>query len=214
MKANIKFEIILGILIFLLLLGGGLIAFVYFNKETTQKYVTRFVGSEIITQQTGDGKSEITKVSGTEVVSGEEGETVISATVEKKEVNPEAKAEGEAKNFTKNFTERFGSFSNQNDFENIRNVMIYMTPDMKAGAEKYIKDEIEKSEPGAYYGITTNVLNVETQDFNNKEATFKVKTQRKETSGVPAQTKNLSQTANIKLKNEAGSWKVDEFTWL
>lgn len=198
-----------------MLLGGGLIAFVYFNKDTAEKLKTTFLGSEVVTEATGDGTSKVTKVSESVAVTGEDGAAIVNATVtEKKGSSTEEQEKNELKTFSRSFTERFGSFSNQNDFENIHNVMIYMTPQMEKSSEEFIEKEKKNAQPGAYYGITTKVINMEITEFDGEKATAKVTAQRKETVGVPQQTKNFTQSADVKFKKEGGTWKVDEFNWL
>ena len=215
MRANLKFEIILGVMILVFLIGGGAMAFIYFNKDTAQRISSTFLGGETVVEKTGSGEAEIKKVSETVAINNNGEETIVEVTAEKKGGSSnEQKEENELKTFAKSFTERFGSFSNQNDFENINNVMIYMTPQMVEESEKFIEKEKKNAVPGAYYGITTKVLNMEVTEFEGTTATAKVTAQRKETSGVPQQSKTFTQSADIKFKKEGGTWKVDEFNWL
>ena len=74
----------------------------------------------------------------------------------------------------------------------------------------------EKPKEQVYYGITTNVISMETLNFDadKGEAEFKLVTQRKETSGTPSETKTFNQSAVATFSQEAGTWKVEQFKWL
>ena len=64
------------------------------------------------------------------------------------------------------FAERFGSFSNQSDYGNIRDLQIFMTDNMKVWAENYINDaRAKKTQTTIYYGIVTKAISNETKQF-------------------------------------------------
>ncbi|MBI4779644.1 hypothetical protein HY797_04325, partial [Candidatus Falkowbacteria bacterium] len=65
------------------------------------------------------------------------------------------------------FAERFGSFSNQSDYGNIRDLQIFMTDTMKVWAENYIADaRAKKTQTAIYYGIVTKAISGETKQFD------------------------------------------------
>ncbi|MFH1536401.1 MAG: hypothetical protein ABID45_00270, partial [Patescibacteria group bacterium] len=126
-------------------------------------------------------------------------------------------AENELKSFARSFTERFGSFSNQNDFENIEDIKIYMTKDMQKWSDNYVESE-KKLNPKSenYYGITTDVINMETVNFDNNKGTgeLKITTRRKESKESEGTEDTITQKASVKFVKDGNAWKVNQFTWL
>lgn len=114
------------------------------------------------------------------------------------------------------FAERFGSFSNQSDYGNIRDLQIFMTDVMKNWAENYINDaRVKKTQTAIYYGIVTKAISSETKNFDvdTGRAEILVKTQRRESAGVIGNNSTFYQDIVIKYVREQGVWRVDETYW-
>jgi hypothetical protein len=114
------------------------------------------------------------------------------------------------------FAERFGSFSNQSNYGNLRDLQIFMTARMKSWSQSYIESaRARKTEVAIYYGITTKAILSQVKQFDEQagQAEILVKTQRRESSGVSANGASFYQDIVIKYLREAGIWRVDEATW-
>ncbi|MBU0636625.1 MAG: hypothetical protein ABH818_03135 [Patescibacteria group bacterium] len=115
------------------------------------------------------------------------------------------------------FIERLGSYSNQSDYGNVRDLKIFMSADMQIWADNYIKQvQADHKQTAIYYGITTKAITTEVQRFDDKagEAEILVKSQRREATGTTANATAFYQDAIIKFVHEKkGTWKVDSVSW-
>ena len=206
MQANIKFIIILSILVIILILGGVAFGVIYWQKDNIS-----------ILNQTNTTNSNVNSKIISNLNTNSNQATNTNQDSEEPASKTDAEAENELKSFARSFTERFGSFSNQNDFENIEDVKIYMTKDMQKWADTYVESE-KKLNPKSenYYGITTDVINMDTVSFDNKKGTaeLKITTRRKESKESEGTEETLTQKASVKFIKEGTAWKVKQFTWL
>jgi len=114
------------------------------------------------------------------------------------------------------FSERFGSFSNQSDYGNVRDLKIFMSTKMQNWADSYISQARAKPAASAiYYGITTKAIASAVRQFSSEtgQAEIFVKTQRREASGTTANATTFYQDIVIKFVRERGIWKVDSALW-
>ena len=115
------------------------------------------------------------------------------------------------------FTERFGSYSNQSDYSNLSNLIIFMSDKMKNWAENFIKESrINKGPTDIYYGITTKVVKEEILKYDEdlEVAEVLVNTRRKEASASAENySDTFSQNITISFIKENGAWKVDSAEW-
>lgn len=114
------------------------------------------------------------------------------------------------------FAERFGSFSNQSDYGNIRDLEIFMTDSLKNWAENYVNDaRAKKTQTAIYYGIITKAISSEAKKFDADagQAEILVKTQRRETAGASGNSSTFYQDIIIKYAREQGVWRVDGVYW-
>ncbi len=131
-------------------------------------------------------------------------------------ITEEEKLKAQLEKIVSAFVERFGSFSNQSNYENLEDLMSLMTDNFKSWAENYIR---QKRESGAntsvYYGMITKTMNVSVVDFSQEmgEAEFNVSTQRQESLGSVANSRVFYQDATVRLVEEGGLWKVTEMRW-
>ncbi len=111
----------------------------------------------------------------------------------------------------KSFTQRFGSFSNDTDYENIELSRPFMTEDMINRTNALIIPQDDNAE---FYSISTQSIDVDIVDFGEGAtgATIEVGTRRTERKGLDNPVK-FSQTARLELKKISNQWKVDKFTW-
>src|SRR3990167_3278636 len=114
------------------------------------------------------------------------------------------------------FAERFGSFSNQSDYGNVRDLQIFMTNTMKDWSENYINDaRSRKIQTAIYYGIVTKAISSTVKQFDADTglAEILVKTQRRESAGLAGNSSTFYQDIIIKYIREQGVWRVDGFYW-
>lgn len=125
-------------------------------------------------------------------------------------------SEADLKKMAGSFAERFGSFSNQSNYANIEDLIIFMTASMKNWAENFISSASKGSgDSSIYYGITTKAITAETKSFNPEAgaAEILVKTQRKEATGAMSNFRFFYQDILITF-NKEGAWKVNSAVWL
>jgi hypothetical protein len=124
--------------------------------------------------------------------------------------------EAELKRVAMSFAERFGSYSNQSNFENIEHLKIYMTDSMAAWADRYVEEtKVKNADTSVYYGITTESLKVETILFDEAggKAEFMVTTQRKESQGTTSDLNIFYQDIKIDMIMAEGGWLVNGAWW-
>lgn len=115
-----------------------------------------------------------------------------------------------------NFAERFGSYSNQGNFENIADLYPFMTSSLQDWSEGYVEKQIaERPDPSNYYGMTTKVLSNNFLVFENSTgyAKVKVSTQRREAVDSTENEKIFYQDAEIEFEKIGENWLIDGIWW-
>lgn len=112
----------------------------------------------------------------------------------------------------KTFVERYGSYSNEANYQNIRDVLPLMTSTFAEATEKELAT---KTIPKGFYGMTTHSISVKivTQDEETGTANVLVSTQRIEENGSAQNQLIKYQEIELSFMKEAGVWKVDSATW-
>ncbi|NQU83683.1 MAG: hypothetical protein HQ536_03140 [Parcubacteria group bacterium] len=114
------------------------------------------------------------------------------------------------------FVERFGSYSNQGNFENVKDLFPFMTPSLKVWADRYIEEQtIERPDPSNYYGMTTKAISYELSEFNDSTGYAKVlvSTQKREATGSMENEEIYYQDAEIEFNKIGDEWKIDGVWW-
>lgn len=114
------------------------------------------------------------------------------------------------------FAERFGSFSNQSNFENISDLKVFMTGKMASWADNYIAEMAAKREQtDIYYGITTTAVEKDLKSYSDSsgQAEILVKTQRREATGATNNFTVKYENILITFLKESNAWKVDSAQW-
>ena len=119
------------------------------------------------------------------------------------------------KNMASSFAERFGSYSNHSDFNNIKNLEIFMTDSMRSWAQNMVEQERSKKSSGEYHGITTNAIasNLQKFDKDGGEVKVEVVTQRRESQGEQGNIQTYRQNLTLTYVKREEGWKVDEAFW-
>ena len=112
------------------------------------------------------------------------------------------------------FAERFGSYSNQGNFNNINDLREVMTLKMNAWADNYIAIQKSTVDEGAY-GVTTIAVSSKIIILSEElgQADIMVSTQRQENKGSTVNPRVTYQDIEIELVNTGSGWKVDSAEW-
>lgn len=125
-------------------------------------------------------------------------------------------SEEDLKRIAASFAERLGSYSNQSNYGNIRDLKIFMSAKMKRWADNYIKEEISKNtDSSIYFGMSTKAVSEKVNNFDDRigKAEIVVSAQRRMSTGTMINAVSLQQDIIIYFIKEGGSWKVDEAEW-
>lgn len=134
----------------------------------------------------------------------------------KKPAEPKIVGEEDLKQMAGLFAERFGSYSNQSNYRNMRDLEIFMTDKLAAWVEDFIKKQIEsKVDTSIYYGISSKSISMTVKEFKADEgvARIMVGTQRREAFATGANSNGFGQNIEIVFLKQGGIWKVDEANW-
>ena len=116
--------------------------------------------------------------------------------------------------FARSFVERYGSYSNQSNFENIENLYPFMTARMQASAKAFVAGEQAKRNGVVLYtGVTTRALSTRISSQSAAGALVRIKAQRTESATGIKDPRVYYQDIEIVLKSQGGEWKVDEAEW-
>ncbi|MFA5358347.1 MAG: hypothetical protein WC310_00815 [Patescibacteria group bacterium] len=109
------------------------------------------------------------------------------------------------------FAERFGTYSNQSNFENIKDLQYLMTEDVKSWSEKFISQGNISSDQ--YWGVTTKALAIKSQDIKADTAVIVVSTQRQEYSRDVNKAKIYKQDLKLEYVKSDGNWLISGVYW-
>ena len=110
------------------------------------------------------------------------------------------------------FAERYGSYSNQSNYQNIRDVLPLATVRFRAILGEQLS--APPSAGGGYSGVSSVALRTTTQSFDAGAgaAVILVATQRKNDDSLGA-TRTSYETLTLTFRTESGSWRVDNAQW-
>jgi len=115
------------------------------------------------------------------------------------------------------FVERYGSYSNQSDFENLEDLLSFMSADFAQRTKNFIYSQrLNQRFDQIYYGLTTKAMNSQVIDFYPERnlVKFKVITQKQEIVGGSENANVFYQDAEVEFINSGGIWKVNSLNWL
>ena len=111
------------------------------------------------------------------------------------------------------FLERYGSYSNQSNFENLEDLYPFMTARLRAAEEARVLKMRAALPAGAEYaGVSTKVVSVTLLRADSISAQVRAQTQRREQSANGQRT--FYQAAELTLLKAGEAWKVDGVEWL
>lgn len=110
--------------------------------------------------------------------------------------------------FAKIFVERYGTYSTDNEFQNIKESQALVTKSLwsRIGAGINTKESSQN-----FVGLTTKVMSTRLADWGSDQATVELKTMRTEDkSGVVS---NRYQNATVGMVKEGGVWLANTLVW-
>lgn len=129
------------------------------------------------------------------------------------ELSDEEKEKGFLTKTASAFAERFGSYSNQSNYENLTDLKYFMTTKMKKWVDNKVASKDYSKSNDIYYGITTRAMKAEIKSLGSTTALINVKTQRQEFVGADMNSKVSYRDISITFKKEGNVWKVDSAYW-
>jgi len=152
---------------------------------------------------------------GKEVETSQIEETSTEPTLKEQQLKQEQDTRNQAAGVTsvaKMFVERYGSYSNEANFQNLIDVLPLMTDTFAEETKNFIAKSIL---PETYYGVTTNVLTVavETMDETKGLAVIRLNTQREIAKDSPQNISVENQEILLELVRFEGVWKVTSANW-
>lgn len=152
----------------------------------------------------------VTPVTETPVVSEPEpeGESLVAPLVVRTEPTP---SQASAETVARSFAERFASFSAESRYQNVKDLYPLMTASFRAEQQA----QVARSEASSdYYGVTSSVLSLTTEQFDGASANVKVLLQRVEARGSVTNTTLQRETLSVSLVLEGGAWLVSGADWV
>lgn len=110
--------------------------------------------------------------------------------------------------------ERFGTFSSQNGFQNLRDLQPFMTASLSAWLDGYIRQLGQSRSTATYTSTATLALRATVKEFDTDagRATVAIDTSRTEVLGVKKTTS--AHGFEVKFSREDSVWKIDNLRWL
>ena len=106
------------------------------------------------------------------------------------------------------FVERYGTYSSDNNFQNIKEVEALVTPALWS---KISAPMNAKTTTASFVGVTTKVISLELTAWSDIAATVELKTTRTEEKNGAVSTRY--QNAIVQMVKTGGVWLADKLVW-
>lgn len=106
------------------------------------------------------------------------------------------------------FIERYGSFSNQAGWQNLKDVKVVATSDLQQEFDNLI-GKVPNAGGDEFYSLTTKVLNLRLVSQTQSQAGLEANTQKQEKSGGASRI--FYQTVTVDLVKAGEQWLVSDF---
>lgn len=130
---------------------------------------------------------------------------------------PKSDAVITVKSLASAFAERYGSFSNQTDFKNLKDLSSLMTDKFSVQNNEYINEQKKKAEDTTvYYGVTSKTVKNKLISLDEEEMTAVVSLtmQRREAKeSMNSNVRIFYQDIIVRLEKERGEWRVGGAEW-
>lgn len=144
-------------------------------------------------------------------------ETETTPTTEEKFVNPLISVEPasdariESRQIAELFAERYGSYSNQGDYRNLRDLLPVMTTRYRAETEAFLEGaETPVGQP--YEGVTSRRISTDVRDVDEDSAVIAISLQQSRVVGASDPTVGY-RILRMELRKVGEDWYVDRATW-
>jgi len=109
------------------------------------------------------------------------------------------------------FAERYGSYSNQGDYQNLRDLLPIMTERYRQETEAFLSTA--DATPGqTYEGVTSVKISTDVRSSDEDSAVIAVTLQQERRSGSAAPT-TASRTLRMELQLVGQDWRIDRAAW-
>jgi len=146
----------------------------------------------------------------------EEESDIINELQSPAEMTPSEAARAQVKDIAVSFAERFGSYSNQADYQNLIELKPQMTAGLKNWTDNFVFNA-RKNNPqdAAYYAQITKALAAQEKSYSQEsgQAEFLIQCQRQEFLISPQNPRTYYQTLKITLLKVKDAWLVDDAVW-
>lgn len=106
------------------------------------------------------------------------------------------------------FVERYGTYSSDNNFQNIKEVESFVTPNLWSQISALMNS---KAAPQSFVGMTTKVISMNLVNWSDVRATVELKTIRtEERNGAVA---SRQQNATVYMVKQDSVWLADRLVW-
>lgn len=112
------------------------------------------------------------------------------------------------------FAERYGSYSNQGDFQNLTDLLPIMTASYRAKTEAYLASA-SSSDATTYQGVTSVKISTQVRSYSASAGTasIAVMLQQQKTTGTSVTAAISYRSLLMKLKLVGKEWRVDSADW-
>lgn len=193
MSLRARIFIIVSVIV-LLILGVSIILVVRSKNKSTTPETTILAGDNTVNNGQVGGQTQI----GTQTPTGLPAKTATPLEAEKNGVVQLAKV----------FVERYGTYSTDNNFQNIKEVEAFVTQSLWS---KISAPMNSKTTNQSFVGMTTKVISMDLTSWADTKATVELKTTRTEekNGGVTARY----QTITLSIVKQGSVWLVDKLVW-
>jgi hypothetical protein len=109
-----------------------------------------------------------------------------------------------------NFAERYGTYSNDMPYENLKNLTGILTPSFQTRVNSIIKSG---TKPAGFYSVTTKALVAKVDRQTDSAAELTISTQRQEVFTRDGEVKISYATLRVSLSKSGENWLVDSASW-
>ncbi|HSR89613.1 MAG TPA: hypothetical protein VLK22_04475 [Candidatus Udaeobacter sp.] len=109
------------------------------------------------------------------------------------------------------FIERYGTFSTDNNFQNIKDVSTLVTQSLWSKISASISSKPATGSAQSFDGVTTKVINADLTAWSDSKASVELKLTRTEEKNGSVSTRY--QNVSLELVKTDSLWLVDKVTW-
>ena len=208
-------KILISVIAIVIFLLAVVLFFFFFYNPSGQENASPSPTSQQESDQQATDTSNRIPVNQSSEGDSDEGETILTTSTADTELSQKQDFNRvDLANMASSFAERFGSYSTHSNFDNIKNLEIFMTEDMQEWAEEFVQEQSQE-DSREYSGVTTNTISTDIIEFDQEGGTAEVvvTTQRRESTGSRQESTTYDQDLTLEFVKKDDSWKVDRAEW-